>query len=142
MYSRLFTSVLRPISLLAVILLFLSSCSTKYAFSTSEVVPAATGSVSVKKDNNKNYKIKLKVRNLAAPGKLPVSKDVYVVWMETENSGTKNIGSLNTSSGMFSSKLKSSLQTVSPFEPRSFFITAENSRSIQYPDGQVVLRTK
>jgi hypothetical protein len=128
--------------LLIILLLVLQSCSTKYAFSNSTIVPAADGSVKVKKDNNDNYRVRLKVKNLAKPQNLTPARDVYVVWMDTDRDGVKNIGQLKTSSGIFSSKLKSSLQTVSALKPRSFFITAENVSSVQRPNGMIVLRTE
>ncbi len=119
----------------------LPSCATKYAFTRSSVVPAAEGSVKVKKDNNNNYEIDLKVKRLADPNRLSPAKSTYVVWMETEENGRKNIGQLKTSSGLFSSSLKSSLKTKTPFKPSSFFITAEDNADIQYPAGEEVLRT-
>ncbi len=119
----------------------LASCSNKISFQTSSVVPAAQGSVKVKKDNNNNYGIDLNVIRLADPKRLEPSKSTYVVWIETAENGSKNIGSLNTSSSMFSKTLKSSLKTVSPFKPVSLFITAEDNADIQYPGSQVVLRT-
>jgi hypothetical protein len=123
------------------IIFSLASCARKMSFQTSPVVPAAEGKVKVKKDNNKNYSIDLDVKRLAEPKRLSPPRNTYVVWMETKENGTKNLGRLNTSSGLFSSTLKSSLQTVSPYNPRSFFITAEDDEHIQYPSGQVVLRT-
>jgi S-formylglutathione hydrolase FrmB len=122
-------------------IVLLSSCSTKYAFATSSVVPAAEGTVKVKKDKNNNYNIELKVERLADPKRLSPAREVYVVWMETDQNERKNIGQLKTSSGLFSGALKSSLKTVSPFKPLTFFITAEESADIQYPMGQEVLRT-
>ncbi|MBC7749635.1 MAG: hypothetical protein H7Z76_13860 [Methylotenera sp.] len=120
----------------------LQSCgTTKYNFSTSSVVPAAEGSVKVKKDNNNNYSINLDIKRLADPQRLSPAKKMYVVWMETEQNGRKNIGQLKTSSGLLSSTLTSSLQTVSTFEPTGFFITAEDDANIQYPGGQKVLST-
>jgi hypothetical protein len=127
--------------LAAFILFSLSSCSRKIRFATSQVVPAAEGSVKIKKDNNKNYSIDLNVIRLAEPKRLNPPRSTYVVWMETERNGTKNIGRLNTSSGLFSSTLKSSLTTTTPYKPTAFFITAEDDSNIQYPGGQVVLRT-
>ncbi len=119
----------------------LASCSKKISFQTSSVVPSAEGSVKVKKDDNNNYSIDLNVIRLADPKRLEPSKSTYVVWIETAENGSKNIGSLNTSSSMFSKTLKSSLKTVSPFKPVSLFITAEDNADIQYPGTQVVLRT-
>ncbi len=120
----------------------LQSCGTpKYNFATSVVVPAAEGSVKVKKDKNSNYSIDLNVKRLADSKRLSPAKEMYIVWMETEQNGTKNIGQLKTSSGMFSSGLTSSLKTVSSFKPTGFFITAEDNANIQYPGGQTVLST-
>lgn len=127
--------------MLLVVLAFFTSCASKYVFNTSAVVPAAIGSVKVKKDNNNNYNINLYVNRLADSKRLTPPKAVYVVWMNTEHNGVKNIGQLKTSSGMFSNALKSTLKTVSPFEPTTFFITAEDEPDIQYPSGIEVLRT-
>jgi len=129
------------IALIFLLVLSLASCARKISFQTSSVVPAAQGSVKVKKDNNNNYSIDLNIIRLADPKRLEPSKSTYVVWIETSENGSKNIGSLNTSSSMFSKTLKSSLKTVSPFKPVSLFITAEDNADIQYPGTQVVLRT-
>ena len=121
----------------------LQSCATtaKYNFSTSRVVPAAEGTVKVKKDKNNNYNIELHVNRLAEPNRLSPAKELYIVWMETEENGKVNIGQLKTSSGMLSGSLKSSLKTVATFKPTGFFITAEDNANIQYPVGQTVLST-
>lgn len=119
----------------------LSSCAKKMTFGTSSVVPAAEGSVKLKSDKNKNTSIDLNVERLADPERLSPARKTYVVWMETANDGTKNIGNLNTSSGFLSGKMKSSLKTVTPYKPTGFFITAEDDASVQYANGQVVLRT-
>lgn len=120
----------------------LQSCdTTKYVFSISPIVPAAEGLVKVKKDKNSNYNIDLDVKNLAESKRLSPAKETYIVWMETEQNGSKNIGQLKTSSSMLSKALTSSLKTVATFKPTGFFITAENDANIQYPDGQTVLTT-
>ncbi|TKT90414.1 hypothetical protein FDK13_21955 [Dyadobacter frigoris] len=106
------------------------------------MVPAAEGSVKYKKDKNDNYAINLSIKHLSAPERLVESRNTYVLWANTENNGIKNLGQLKSSSGLFSKALKSELKTATPFEPKSFFITAENKADISYPDGQVVLKTK
>lgn len=127
--------------LLAIVIL--SSCGTsKYDFSTSSVVPAAEGSVKIKKDGNGNYKIDLNVIRLAEANRLNPAKETYVVWMNTEQNGIKNIGQLKTSSGFLSKTLKSSLNTVTSFKPIGFMITAEDDANIQYPTGTIVLTTE
>ncbi len=118
------------------------SCGKKFVFDNSPIVPAATGTIKVKKDKNENYEVKLAVRDLAPADKLVESRNTYVLWSNTAGNGIKNLGQLKNTSGIFSKALKSELNTATPFEPESFFITAENKADINYPDGQVVLKTK
>ncbi|CAN5189759.1 hypothetical protein BH11BAC6_BH11BAC6_05180 [soil metagenome] len=137
------TSV-RNIYTLAVLLFIIftfSSCARKMSFQTSSVVPAAEGIVKIKKDKNNNYNIDINIMRLASPDRLNPPKDLYVVWMNTDNNAAKNIGQIKTSSGFLSKTLKSSLQTVSTTNPTGFFITAENDGNVQYPSGEVVLKT-
>ena len=129
-------------SILVCVALLLQSCVSSHAFSTSAVVPGAKGSVKVQKDKNNNYNIELTVTHLADSKRLTPPKDMYIVWMETEESGAKNIGQLNTSSSFLSKTMKSSLKTVSSSKPTRFFITAEDDSSVQYPSGVEVLRTE
>lgn len=122
--------------------LSLSSCSRKLAFARSPVVPAAHGEVTIDKDENKNYAIEVNVTNLAEPKNLQPPRETYVVWMETKENGTKNIGQLNTSTSFFSSALKASLKTVSVNKPTGFFITAEDNGNTLNPSSMMVLRTE
>lgn len=123
------------------IMIFFSACATKMEFNKSSIAPAAVGYVKIKNDNNKNYTVELNITNLAPSSQLSPSKSTYVVWMNTKNNGNKNIGQLNSSSGIFSKTLKASLTTVTSFEPTGFFITAEDNGNIQYPGTQIVLST-
>lgn len=136
-----FTASVLSLATALLLTLLIQSCAKKHVFSTSTIVPAAEGSVKVKKDKNSNYNIDLSVIRLADPKRLSPSKEMYIVWMETEQNGTKNIGQLKTSSGMLSKTLKSSLKTVSSFKPIRIFITAEDDATVQYPGGQTVLNT-
>jgi hypothetical protein len=129
------------VGILLFIAFMLPSCARKMSFQTSNVVPAAKGSVKVKKDKNKNYNIDLSVMHLADPSRLDPPKKVYVVWMNTVQNGVKEVGQLKTSRSLLSKTMKSSLQTSVPFEPTGFFITAEDDGDSHNPSGQVVLRT-
>lgn len=133
-------NVLRSILVISVIICF-ASCARSINFNTSTLVPAAEGKIKIKQDKNKNYALKVDVKNLAEPGKLQPARSTYVVWMETEQNGVKNLGQLNSSNGVFSQALKASLETVTSFRPVSFFITAEDNGEMEYPGSQVVLRT-
>lgn len=118
-----------------------SACATKIPFATSEMVPAAEGTVTVKKDNNNNYNMSINLIRLADPSRLTPPKNMYIVWMETEGNTTKKIGQITTSSSMISQALKSSLQAISAVKPTKVFITAEDDANIQYPSGQTVMTT-
>jgi len=135
------TAGLFSVGILLLISFMLPSCARKMSFETSNVVPAAEGSVKVKKNKNKNYDINLSVIRLADPSRLDPPKKVYIVWMNTEQNGTKEVGQLNTSSSLLSKTMKSSLKTSVPFQPTGFFITAEDDADMHSPSGQVVLKT-
>lgn len=128
-------------ALAVIMLLTFTSCGKNIAFQNSSIVPAAEGKVSVKKDSNKNYSIGIKISNLAEVSRLQPSKNVYVVWMETEESLVKNIGQIKSDTGFMSSKLKASFETVTSFEPSKIFITAEDNADVQYPGMQLILTT-
>jgi hypothetical protein len=132
---------MRNFTLTIVVLFALSSCAKKMAFLPSPLVPAAEGSVKVKTDKNMNYAVDLNVVNLAGPERLQPAKSNYVVWAQTEQDGVKNIGSLQSSRGLFSKTMKGSLETVLPYKPEKFFITAEDEVSPAYPGTQIVLNT-
>lgn len=125
-----------------VALIYFSSCSKKIHFQDSAIVPAARGDVKVKKDNNNNYNIHISLNNLAESKRLEPSKNTYVVWMESGNNETKNIGQINSETGFLSNKLKASFETVSPIKPTKIFLTAEDDASIQYPGTQIILTTR
>lgn len=123
------------------ILLSSTACSTKAAFLTSVVVPAARGEVKVTRDNNDNYVIELEIVNLAEPERLEPPKKLYVVWMVTEQKMTQNIGQIESSSSTFSSKLKADFKTSSASKPVKIFLTAEDDASVRYASSTVVLST-
>lgn len=125
----------------AVLLLSVASCAKKITFQTSTVVPAARGQVTVNKDNNKNYAVKIKINGLAEVNRLEPSRNVYVVWMETDESQVKNIGRIKSDSNFISSKLKATFETVTAFKPEKIFITAEDNADAQSPGSQLVLKT-
>lgn len=128
---------------LAVLITFLiSACSSsKMVFETSSIVPAATGSVQVKQDKNKNYIISVETLNLAEPQKLDPARESYLVWMESTGNPVRKLGQISTSSGTFSKALKGGVNATATVEPSRIFITAENDISIAYPEGKVILTT-
>jgi hypothetical protein len=119
----------------------LTSCAQKVTFQRSSVVPAAEGTVSIKQDNNDNYNIKVKIQDLAAIDRLENAKETYVVWMETRQGSTENLGQLRSSRGLFSGQRTASLETVSSYQPVRVFVTAESGRNVNYPGKELIMTT-
>jgi hypothetical protein len=127
----------RLILLMAVVLT--TSCAKKMAFQTSTVVPTAEGKVKIKKDNNSNYSISIKVTHLAPPDRLTPPKKVYIAWLVTENERARNLGQLKSTKGFFTRKYSGSLDAVSVYKPIRIFITAEDNPTPAFPGSPTVL---
>lgn len=136
-----FTKKTVSILLAAFIIISFYSCARKTTFVTSPAVPAARGNVKVKKDNNNNYQVKIKLSGLAEASRLEPAKQVYVVWMETDENLTKNLGRINSSSGLLSNSLKASFETVTAFRPVKIYLTAEDDANVLYPGTHVIIST-
>lgn len=144
MKKNTFKTVTKNIFLSLTVLLAMvsfTSCAKKVAFQTSTIVPAARGDVKIKKDENKNYIIKIELENLAEISRIEPSRNVYVVWLETDESSVKNIGQIDSDSNFLSSKLKASFETVTSFTPKKIFITAEENADVQYPGMPLIMET-
>lgn len=133
---------LKSITFLFFVALTLSACSSTMTFQDSPVVPAASGGVKVKKDKNNNYAITVNVMNLAEPKKLSPSRDVYIVWMQSDRDLVKKLGQISVNSGMFNKSLTGELRATETTQPNRVFITAENDAQTMNPSTEVVLTTK
>ncbi|NDP27671.1 MAG: hypothetical protein GZ087_09630 [Flavobacterium sp.] len=126
----------------ATLLVFsLTSYAKKIKFLASSVVPSARGQVIIKKYKNENYEIKIKIDELAEVQKVEPSKNMYIVWMESEKLMVKNMGYIVGNSGAISSKLKAGFKTITAFKPTKIFITAEDNANIPYPINPFILET-
>jgi len=123
------------------ITLTLSSCSKTLRFNISPVLPSAVGTVKLSTDDNKNRTMTLNIKNLVDPQRLTPPKKIYVVWMQTKNDGTRNLGSLVGSEGYFSSTRTATFSSVITGEPLRFFVTAEESAQVSGPGPVTVLTT-
>jgi hypothetical protein len=124
-----------------VLMVLFTSCARKINFTNSTIVPAARGTVEVKKDKNNNYAIDIDIRHLAEPNRLPEPKQVYIVWVESAENGLQNIGQLKTSTGLITETLKASMKAITPYKPTRVIITAEDQANIQSPGNYIVLNT-
>lgn len=122
--------------ILSIILMFLmTSCATITEFPVSSVTPAAKITASLKRDKQNNFAITITANYLASPDRLSPAKNTYVVWIVTRQNDIKNIGQLN-----FKNANKTTLATLTAFEPVEIFITAEDDGSISYPRGIEISR--
>lgn len=128
------------LALLASVIIIFSfeSCASKTPFLISPVVPAASGTVKISKDKNKNYSIQIAIKNLAGPERLTPPKSNYVIWMLDADNMYKNIGQIN-----ISKSLSANFETVSSFLPSKIMITAEDDANVLYPsNSEIVLITE
>lgn len=135
------TSHLLLMTLSLAISFLLTSCSTKSSFQTSSVQPAARGYVKVKQDHDQNYIIQVKLDYLSEADRLNPPKKTYVIWMESNNKPTRNIGQINSSTGFLSNNLKADFETSSSYMPDRIYITAEDDGTVSYPGPVIVLTT-
>lgn len=140
---KLFGEIQKTALLIAMVIFLIpvASCAQNVKFLNSTVTPAAQGSVKVKKDSNKNYRIKIHIVNLAEPARLTPPKIAYVVWMVEGDNAPQNIGQIKTSTAILSNKLKADFESVSVVRPTKIFITAENDAKMQYMYSEVILTT-
>ena len=84
-------------TLLAFIMIALTSCGKKISFLPSTVIPTAKGYVKIKGDNNDNYAVKLQVKDIVKSKDLQPGKRTYVVWVETRENRAHHLGKLESS---------------------------------------------
>ncbi|MCO5252261.1 MAG: hypothetical protein M9949_12710 [Candidatus Kapabacteria bacterium] len=113
----------------------MASCASTIKFPISQVTPAADITAKIKQDNNNNYIIEITALNLSAASRLNPPKNNYSVWVLVGNGETKNVGQLNHENAE-----KAFLKTVTPFEVKEIFITAEEQGNLAYPAGVEISR--
>lgn len=118
-------------------ILLITSCGTTLKLPVSSKTPAAAITVKQKKDANENYTLRITAENLASAQRLSPSRETYVVWVETQQNGLKNVGRLNPKNGE-----KVTLETVSSFEPVEVLITAEDEGNVSMPTGTEITRKR
>lgn len=128
---------MRTIKNLAIIgvVALLTSCVSTVKFPVSNTVPGADITVTKSQDKNKNYVIVLTAKNLAEASRLNPPKNNYSVWIITDDGTTKNIGQLSNKNAQ-----KAVLKTVTPFDVKEIFITAEDQGNLTYPEGIEISR--
>lgn len=118
-------------------IVMISSCASTAIFPVSATVPAAVIKATKKQDQNSNYIIELTAENLAEASRLDPPMNNYSVWIIVGNGDTKNIGQLSNKNGK-----TAILKTLTPFDVKEIFITAEKQGDLTFPEGIEISRTK
>ena len=100
----------------------------------SPLVPAAAGRISYEHDRNRNIKLEIKTKHLAAPERLTPPKNSYVVWIQSSDGQTQNAGVLK-----INSDLEGSFTTTTPVKAFDVLITAEDSPAVSQPSGPEIM---
>ncbi|HLO89785.1 MAG: hypothetical protein ACM3ME_10720 [Chloroflexota bacterium] len=124
------------ISIIMAGMFMITACGKTTRFPVSAYAPAADIKAKTKIDKNNNHVITVTAKNLANADRID-SGSTYVLWMETKNNEVKNLGQLENKNAE-----TASLTTVTPFEPKEFFITLENSGSVSSPSGKEISRAE
>lgn len=114
----------------------IASCASVAKFPVSNTVPAADITAEKKQDKNNNYIIELTAKNLADANRINPEMNNYSVWIVGDDGRTKNVGQLTNKNAK-----KAVLKTVTPFNVREIFITAEEQGDLTYPAGIEISRT-
>ena len=100
------------------------------------IVPAATGDVATKADDNGNTQMLIRVKHLAEPSKLMDGANNYVVWVQPQGSPNfQNVGTLKVDRD-----LEAEYRTSVPYKAFNLMITPEVSPGAQAPTGPAVLQ--
>lgn len=115
----------------------ITACGKTTRFPVSAYAPAADIKAKTKMDKNNNHVITVTARNLASPDRIDTAGSAYVIWMETKNNEIKNLGQLKNENAE-----TATLTTVTPFEPKEFFITLEEEGNVSSPSGTEISRAE
>ena len=141
MKTNIFKPALLILAISVLVMSFVSSCASRTHFLTSEVVPAAQGTVQVKSDANNNYVISIVLSNLSPSTRLTPPKACYVVWLVDQNNSYRNLGQLNSSEDFMSNSLSAKFETLSSSKPSKIVITAEDEPGVMYQSVSAIILT-
>ncbi len=130
-------TTLRSIAPLAVILAFLwplGGGGRTIHLMAGSTTPGAHGTAQVKKSNNRNTDLDIKVHALADPSSLTPAENVYVVWIQPPGQSPQNLGQIAVNH-----KEEGELHTETANQAFKVFITAEQNAKAQMPEGTKVL---
>jgi hypothetical protein len=127
---------IRDVGLHVLVLVVCVACAQRVVLRPSSHVPAAEATAKITRDANDNAKILLKVSYLAFPERLNPPRSVYVVWAETPQGRTINLGRLR-----IGKRHQGTFEGRTSLHEFRVFITAEDIAAASTPSQQVVFVT-
>lgn len=124
----------RYLVLCLLILLVSTGCAQKVAFNPSPEAPAAQAEATITKDANGNTRIALQVVHLAPAKNLTPPKDAYVVWAETPDGRTINLGRL-----VVGKNRQGQFEGVTPLKEFRLLISAEDLVAANTPSKPILV---
>lgn len=121
------------------ILVLLTACAPqRMTFMDSPYVPAADAKATVSRDRNDNAVIEVEVRYMADPLKLQPPQAIYIVWAQTPQGKSFNLGQLQVGGDR-----KGKLRTTTTLDEFRLIITAEpqTAASSLTPGPQIITTT-
>jgi hypothetical protein len=119
---------------IAALFLSITAWAGEVPLVAGSIVPGAVGRASYEHDRNRNIKLAISTKHLAAPEQLTPAKNAYVVWIKPRDGEPQNAGVLRVNND-----LEGSFRTVTPVKAFDIVITAEDNPSVTQPTGPEIL---
>lgn len=113
-----------------------AGCAKKVTVSISSTIPAAQAEIKTGKDKNDNSVVDLKVKHMAPAENLRPARSTYVVWVETPDRKTINVGRLK-----LSDNLEGEIRIMTPYPAFRLVVSAEDNALPFSPSSQRVIET-
>lgn len=132
------TEVKIIINVLVVFAVFLiAACSNTAKFHLSQVVPEAEIKAITRVDQDNNKVLIINAKNLESPANVDPGSTEYVVWIETDDQGLRNIGRLVSKDDH-----TAVFKAETPYEYSEIIITAESRANVSQPSGPEIARVE
>jgi hypothetical protein len=115
----------------------LAACSNTAKFPVSQVAPGAEIKAKTRVDQDNNKVLTINAKNLENPSDIDPNSTEYVVWIETDELGLRNIGRLEKKDDH-----TAVFKAETPYEYREIVITAESRANVSQPAGKEIARVE
>lgn len=121
---------------LALLIMWPFGGGKKFHMIADKSIPAASGTVDVKRDkNDANAQIEVKVEGMADPSRLSPPAGAYVVWVRPRAGNVEKEGVITVGKD-----LKGDLKATTTARDFEVVVTAEQSETAQTPSGTELLK--